>query len=226
MLGISLVIMGAIVAVSLLQNSNGNKPNLPVTIRETPEDTLYFLITTHPKPEIRENLQALFLSGEVKFSFRFQDESSGVPLAQFLLADRESIQEKERVEGERPFPVFYFNPTLLLQDRIHSDLAKQSIVLHEYQHYLQWETGRYPEYTFFLGFRFATPEGIKLLFEGELEAHLKGCGMAIEYGVADEMTVCRAYKRDGVAGLRRAVAHDLAQRYENYRTLLQELAAQ
>lgn len=219
---ISLVLLGIIVSVFLLQNSRDNKPDFPVTVRETPLDTMYFLITTHPKPEIREDLYALLNSGKTKLLFQLQDESpeAEVLAGEFLLLDKESQEDK------KPLPVFYFNPTLFVQDRTYSDLLKQSVILHEYEHYLQWKTARYPEYTFLAGFQLINPEVMRIIFESELEAYLKGCDMAIEYGVAYELSICEEYRQGGIAGLRRALAHSLAQKYGGYRTLLQELAIQ
>lgn len=195
------LVAAAVLVLSSQPSREARKVNISSTVFITPNDTLQYLIQTHPKEEIHNDLYRLFLLEEVRYSIQ-EEITGGSKVAAFSLVERDS----------KLTPVFFFNEGWL-QNRQKPELVKQALIYHEYQHYLQWKNHTYPEYMFVIGEnspKFGLQEA-KLLYEGELEAYTKECEFAVSVGISDEIKVCGFFKRNDRIGFRREVARYVAE---------------
>jgi len=196
----------AVLLIALL-GCSGDDIGLQTTVFDDPMDTLRHLATTHPDEEIRKELSQLIASEENEVFFLFNLPLNGRTLAAFGLIPEEFIEQREIVKGRTLVPVFVF-PVAFIQGR-DPDLAKQTVITHEWEHYRSWIEGRYPELIHVVTTNLDTPEIIEMVYEEEVYAMTQGCEFAIKMGIGDRISRCTILKNQGVLALRQNLARGM-----------------
>lgn len=220
------IILCVIAAISHLEKAENKKGaiaarSIGVTAKPSravdPGMVLKYLIETHPRKEIREDLNGWINRGYLSLNFQ-DDLGNDNALAGFILVD---------IDGRRK-QVFHFKASGLLDKNV-ADSFKYMVIWHEYQHILQWLSGEASDRMFLLVDKGAqlTPKEAKMWFENESAAYLAECDLAKEHGWSNEFALCRIYEADGVISMRKALAESLISAFPKdapHRVLLMKLA--
>lgn len=164
-----------------------------------PSLVLKDLVQTHPRKEIREDLDRLIETGEVALNFEELARAQN-SLATILLLDDSST-------GRETY-VFNFSAERIL-DTSASKAFKQLVVFHEWIHLRQQIEQRAPKWIA-RGMMPKDKEQVHALFEAEMEAYEAECRLAVELKHSKEFFLCVAYERGGSEKLRSELATQLA----------------
>jgi hypothetical protein len=177
------------------------------------------LISTHPEQEIRENLMQLFRSREVIYTFHNITDSD----AAFGLADWKDVNQGSTGK-EGLVPMFILGENFI--SRPESNLIKQSMILHEHEHYKDWRDKVYPAYTYLPGPALTTEKEVAMFYKGEVHAYSKQCIFLGNYKGPDLPSICQIFQKGGPQALRFAVADEFMQKedYKEFSALLFRLA--
>jgi hypothetical protein len=99
----------------------------------------------------------------------------------------------------------------LLVDPYTSNEFKQLVLYHEYQHYLQWKTKRYPArmYMGWLTTESMTEKQVIDFYHGEVEAYLAECELANYLGWTKEFELCSVIQYGDMVSFRLSIVDGL-----------------
>jgi hypothetical protein len=198
---------------------------------ETTEDALNRLLLTHPHEEIRENLYQLSLSEQALILFVPSSQMPDRDASFRLLGPSDAYFKDGQVRNVTSLlPLFTFQEEFISGSL--SDSIKQTLILHEYQHYLQWKAGTFPEHLLFIGSRVQTAEDMEIIYEIEVEAYTKQCEFAVvyvEHHTPEDLSVCAEFAKHNIPGFRKTIAkvlreQDVEEEPGKFDALLFELA--
>ena len=200
--GILVFLLAGVIAVA----GDTHRPSHPklefIEVRdESMKDILNRLVSTHPKREIREDLLRSILAEEIYFAL--YDFSSPTTQGVFGLRKR----------GERLVPTFTFARYVLQESE--SDLWEQTLLWHEYQHFLGWKKGKYPEHYMIPPPLKFTAEELRMLYEEEVNAYTEQCVFASEFGISGKFDICMVREKEGVLAFRQVVATLVANKFQH-----------
>lgn len=147
---------------------------------------LHLAIATHPDSEVRNDFFPLIKNGKI-FTAWAQRPLSG----QFALVRPQEMRPR-RPETD-PVPTLVIDPHLLSDPHEATMLAL--VIYHEYMHYLQWASGRWPNKTFILKRveEMENPnEWCEQKWYAEVEAYRKECMFAGKIEAFKLLSFCTA----------------------------------
>lgn len=227
---ISGVVVAAIIALVpiILMNpfKQGDSGNVDESLELVAELTVDRLVVTHPEREIREDLDQLLLSGKIFYIIMDSPSGTSRKEAVFGLIPPKDLELTggNTVKGEGLVPFFAFERRFLLSSI--SDIAKQGLIYHEYQHFLQWEAGMFPQHLLVAGAKINTGDEIEIVYKMEVEAYTKQCTFLAEFNATHEATMCSGFQRGDLLAFRRTIARTLLGDgdYQEFAPLLMRLA--
>ncbi|MEK7084533.1 MAG: hypothetical protein AAB932_04830 [Patescibacteria group bacterium] len=205
------------------------KPWVDVTLPRWQEyaEKLETLIRTHPAEEIRHDLHRLIAEREVYLDFEVGFAEGSFSVASFGVVDRRKSIYLAALLRISPSDTRQLVPEFHVDHRAFGEAPEwvQLVVYHEYQHYLQWQTGTVPAQIFQVGYAvWHHPEAIREWFLCELNAYELECQLAHEHGWGDKTDTCRSYEVGGRSALAAHLA-DKYQEYPHFRPYAEELRA-
>lgn len=145
------------------------------------DQAFYDILREHPRPEISKDLYASILDRSMRYSF---DLNTGANAAFTVVMGSEALPPQD---PSVTIPVIYVKERLVVAATLDADARRwlQTVIYHEYQHYLQWRAADDAGKEIFRGSRAdrrLTSEDCKALYRNELDAYLAECALTQEMG--------------------------------------------
>jgi len=171
------------------------KPSTTIT-REALDDVFNEAMRSHPRPEISEGLYGKIKDGTIRHSYDIENGAAG---ASFVVLSGSDVVPSRGANVL--IPAIYIQPGILVLARNDTRGFRnlQSVLYHEYQHYLQWEATAAHKALFNFGKKHIIGrEDCAALWRYELSAYLAECELAKEQGwEAHHFSLCEAYGEPG-----------------------------